>query len=85
MDLLSVPVALFVVILALLYHYATRNFSYWKDRGVTFIKPYPLFGSLFKVFTKKEHMADFFGRIAKKYKGKPFIGYFQVTLFYCRR
>jgi len=78
MELFSVPVALFVVILALIYRYATRNFSYWKDRGVTFVKPYPLVGSLFNILAQKEHMGAFFCRVAKENKGKPYVGYFQV-------
>jgi hypothetical protein len=79
MDLLSTSVGLAAVAFALLYYYATRNFSYWKDRGVPFIKPVPIFGSLLSVLMQKEHIGEFFRRIAEKNKGKPYIGFFQVT------
>jgi len=79
MDSLSLTIALVAVILVLFYYYATRNFGYWKDRGVTFVDPYPLVGSLWTLITLQEHAGEFFSRVAKRFKGREkFVGYFQV-------
>jgi len=79
MDSLSSTIAMVAVILVLFYYYATRNFGYWKDRGVTFVDPYPLVGSLWTLITLQEHASEFFSRMAKKFKGREkFVGYFQV-------
>jgi hypothetical protein len=69
--------ALLLVLLALTYFYFTSTFLYWKDRDVEFIKPYPLVGSMGRVMSLKEHLADFFQRIYKENKGKSFVGFFQ--------
>jgi hypothetical protein len=53
---------------------------YWKDRGVNFVKPVPFVGSLSRILLQKDHMTDFFGRLAKQFKGEPYVGYFQVKL-----
>jgi len=79
MEWFFVPVAIFVVILPLIYRYATRNFSYWSHRRVTFLKPLPLVGSRFiSAFVRKEHVGVYFCRIATKNKGKPYLGYISV-------
>jgi type II secretory pathway component PulF len=82
MDGLSLSIALIVVIAALLYYYATRNYGYWKERGVTFIQPLPLVGSMFKLVTLQEHIGTFFYKVVRKFKGREkFVGYFQVTIW----
>lgn len=46
----TIPVIDFILICItlyiLLYKYATRNFDYWKKRGVPFVAPVPFFGNL---------------------------------------
>jgi cytochrome P450 family 28 len=80
MDGLSLSIALIVAIAALLYCYTTRNFGYWKEKGVTFIQPLPLVGSLFKIVTLQAPIGTFFYDVARKFKGQEkFVGYFQVN------
>jgi hypothetical protein len=80
MDLFTTSMALAAAVCALLYYYTTRSFSYWKDRGVAFVKPYPIIGSMLTVLKQKEHIGEFFKRIAEENKGKPYVGYYQVHI-----
>ncbi|XP_059477802.1 cytochrome P450 6a2-like [Neocloeon triangulifer] len=78
MDPIMLTVALAVLFVALIYHWATRNFNYWKDREIEFIPPVPFLGSIWSVLTLREHMGQFFWRMYDKYKGDhQFVGYFQ--------
>jgi cytochrome P450 family 6 len=70
-------VALLVVVLALAYYYFTSTFSYWKNKNVKFIKPYPLVGSMGRVMAIKEHLLEFNTRIYRDNEGESYVGYFQ--------
>lgn len=64
-----------LIILLVLLSYATRNFKYWKARGVPYLKPIPFFGNCFNLLTFRttigEQMADIY------FKSKdPFVGFF---------
>lgn len=69
--------ALLLVLLALAYYYFTSSFSYWKDRGVKFLKPYPVLGSMVKVMTVQEHLLQFNQRVYQEHEGEAFVGFFQ--------
>lgn len=58
-----VLISLLVVAAFLLYKYATKNWSYFKDRDVAYLKPKFLIGSNASVFFKQESMPDFFKRV----------------------
>jgi hypothetical protein len=66
-----------LALMVLTFYYFTCRFSYWKIRGVKFVKPYFLVGSMLSVFTLREHMVDFFQRIYQSFEGEPFAGFFQ--------
>lgn len=74
--------SLIVITLVLFYKYLTRSFDYWKEKDVVFLKPYPIVGSLWKITSRQEHMSVFFMRLARKFKGERFVGYFQVCNFH---
>ncbi|GIX98717.1 cytochrome P450 3A8 [Caerostris darwini] len=38
-----------------LYWYSTRNFDYWKKRGIPYVEPVPFFGNTFKLLWKPNH------------------------------
>lgn len=44
---------LLAISLVLLYFYLTKNYGYWKKRGVAWEKPSLIFGNLFEGFTGK--------------------------------
>jgi hypothetical protein len=81
MDSIAVLLSLIAIVLVLFYKYLTRTHDYWKEKGVIFLKPYPIVGSLWKITSRQEHMCVFFMRLARKFKGQKFIGYFQVRKF----
>jgi hypothetical protein len=68
MALGAVLIGLLVVALALLYLYGTRSYSYWSEKGVEYVKPYPFVGTMWRVFTRKEHLGDYFVRLAKHFR-----------------
>ncbi|CAG2100140.1 unnamed protein product [Medioppia subpectinata] len=49
----------FIAILIALYFYLTKNFNYWKDRGIPGPKPVVVLGTMWEMFTKPIHQASF--------------------------
>jgi cytochrome P450 family 6 len=74
---LQVTFSLVALVIFLLYKWFTKHFDYWKNHGVTFIKPVPVFGSVTSSFLIKEHIVDIAQRWYYQYEGKPYIGYYQ--------
>ncbi|XP_074032205.1 cytochrome P450 6k1 isoform X1 [Leptinotarsa decemlineata] len=64
-------------IIILLYLYWTRNFDYWKNRGIPFEKPLPFFGNLKDVLTFKKNIGMSLKDIYDKMEG-PYLGIFLV-------
>nr|CAD7427782.1 unnamed protein product [Timema monikensis] len=60
------------------YLYFTRNFNYWKKRGVVFSNPTPLFGNLKDLFLQRDSMGDFLMKEYEKHSGQPYFGLFSV-------
>lgn len=54
----------------------TRNFSYWKKRGVKFVSPWPLFGNLFDLLTSRKSAGQFFDDIYNNSSDQPYVGFF---------
>ena len=44
----------------LLYLYLTQTHSYWRNRGVPYVKPLPLFGNLKDVVLVRKNMGEVF-------------------------
>lgn len=74
----ELKVYLVAAFFALTYRYLTRKFSYWKERGVPYLKPYPFVGSVWNLIAMKEHTYDFFSRVCRQNKHDKLLGYFQV-------
>nr|CAD7401805.1 unnamed protein product [Timema poppensis] len=60
------------------YFYFTRNFNYWKKRGVVFSNPTPLFGSLKDLFLQRDSMGGFLMKEYEKHAGQPYFGLFSI-------
>nr|QTM97438.1 Cytochrome P450 [Sitophilus oryzae] len=69
----SVFLGLLAITYFLIYKYVTRNFSFWKNRKIFYIKPTPFFGNLLPVFTMKttigDLIMDFYKRTEDDYFG----------------
>ncbi|KAI2474280.1 hypothetical protein C4B38_000348 [Diabrotica virgifera virgifera] len=71
------PVILCIAIIFLGYKYFTRQFDYWKKRGVYTSTPVPFFGSLYDVATFKLTSHELF----KKFYDETEEPYFGMFLF----
>ncbi|KAF4518426.1 hypothetical protein B566_EDAN002079 [Ephemera danica] len=76
-GMLELALGLVAIVLVLAYFYFTSTFNYWRDKGVVFVKPYPLVGSMWRQITLQEHMNDFFRRIYFQYTDQPYVGFYQ--------
>ncbi|CAG9838972.1 unnamed protein product [Diabrotica balteata] len=61
------------IIYLVVYKYLTRNFGYWKNKNVKFVKPIPFFGNFYNVLTFKtttqEHIKNIWDQIDAPYFG----------------
>ncbi|XP_021925292.1 cytochrome P450 6j1-like [Zootermopsis nevadensis] len=74
-----ITLALFTILCGLfiyLYFYFTRNFNFWKELGVSYVKPLPFVGNLKEVMFLKENVGKTFQRIYNEHSDKPFVGIF---------
>lgn len=61
---------LFSVALYLLYRWATANKNFFKERGIPYAKPVPLFGNFWEMVMRRKSMFDLFVDIYNKHDGK---------------
>ncbi|KDR15961.1 hypothetical protein L798_09889 [Zootermopsis nevadensis] len=74
-----ITLALFTILCGLfiyLYFYFTRNFNFWKELGVSYVKPLPFVGNLKEVMFLKENIGKTLQRIYSEHSDKPFVGIF---------
>ncbi|KAF2879307.1 hypothetical protein ILUMI_26862 [Ignelater luminosus] len=64
MALLITLTTLLLAAIALFYKYVTKNFNYWKERGIPYIKPVPLFGNFYEVITFQKPLGQFLGDLS---------------------
>ncbi|KAL0870364.1 hypothetical protein ABMA27_005374 [Loxostege sticticalis] len=71
-------ITLFVIFLALAIFYwnNVRNFEYWKKRGVPFVKPTFLFGSLKEPFLRMKSLTQLHTQWYQEYPNEKVVGYF---------
>lgn len=65
------------VFLVITYVYSTRNYKYWKIRGVPYKKPYPLVGSLLNVISGKSQIGKELGLLYSEFDG-PYFGIYAL-------
>ncbi|KYQ49812.1 Cytochrome P450 6k1 [Trachymyrmex zeteki] len=69
-----------IIILTILiitaYLYMTRNFKYWKKRGVLEITPTPFVGNFMECLLLKKASAYFLKELYDRAKGEPYIGFY---------
>ncbi|XP_053952393.1 probable cytochrome P450 28c1 [Anastrepha ludens] len=65
------------VVLIMIYLFLTRNFAYWRTRGVKGPTPLPLFGTFPGLIMRNQHFADDLNDIYRKYKdSESYVGVF---------
>ncbi|KAL4713705.1 hypothetical protein ACJJTC_004236 [Scirpophaga incertulas] len=67
------------VISFLLYLLGTRNFSYWKRKGIKYVKPYPFVGSNVKQMFFQISFSDGFREIYNNYPNERFVRAFNAN------
>ncbi|KAF8787803.1 cytochrome P450 3A31-like [Argiope bruennichi] len=73
-DPFWVTVFLGIITVLFLYWYSTRNFDYWKKRGIPYVKPtVPFFGSTFSALYKPFHEIE----LERYRKYGPLYGHFE--------
>lgn len=65
------------IILTVVYVYAKYMFSYWKRRGVPYLKPSIPFGNFDQLFMQKKNIGDLTKELYRKTK-EPFIGVYSM-------
>ncbi|XP_055601239.1 probable cytochrome P450 9f2 [Uranotaenia lowii] len=66
-----------LIVVSLLYHWSTGTYRYFKKKGVAFVEPYPLLGSLWPVFFRRIHPTDVITRGYRRFPDRKFSGYFE--------
>nr|QZM07468.1 cytochrome P450 monooxygenase CYP345BA2 [Lasioderma serricorne] len=64
-----------ILLIYLLFKYSTRNFTYWKSRGIPYIPPIPIFGNTWQLFTFRKSIGIFFQELYNSVQA-PFFGIF---------
>ncbi|XP_063988931.1 cytochrome P450 6k1-like [Diachasmimorpha longicaudata] len=67
---------LVLFIIYLIYRYMTRNFNYWKNRGVIFVPPSPFLGNFGEFLLGKKSVANFTKAVYNYAPNEPYVGFF---------
>lgn len=70
---------LFTVILLIVYECILKNWWYFSNRNVKFIRGVPIVGSLYTFFFGIESIADSVASLYDKYPDEPFVGIYELT------
>ncbi|XP_011175846.1 cytochrome P450 6k1 [Solenopsis invicta] len=69
-------IIIFLTLMATAYLYMTRNFKYWKKRGILEMTPTPFFGNFKECLFLKKAPAYFLKDIYDETKGVPYAGFY---------
>ncbi|XP_059061353.1 cytochrome P450 6B2-like [Achroia grisella] len=78
MEPVYIPLVV-IALLYILYHYFTRNFNYWKSRGIVGPDPVPLFGNIIKAALRYETHGQAIAKIYHQYPNEKVVGVFRMT------
>ncbi|XP_050669226.1 cytochrome P450 6B2-like [Leptidea sinapis] len=67
----------FAAFLIAVYFYGTRNFNYWKKKGIKYDEPIIFFGSNLTHIINKHSLSERFAELHNRYPGEKFVGYFE--------
>ncbi|KAM3958200.1 cytochrome P450 6B2-like [Aphomia sociella] len=78
MELIYIPLVLIALGYAL-YYYFTRNFNYWKDRGIAGPEPTPMFGNVMKAALRRVNHGEIMSHIYQQYPNEKVVGVYRMT------
>ncbi|XP_022127391.2 cytochrome P450 6B6 [Pieris rapae] len=67
------------LVLILLYYVGTKNFDYWKKRGVKYDEPIIFFGSNLTHIIKKHSLSERFAELHNRFPNEKYVGYFEAN------
>jgi cytochrome P450 family 6 len=85
-QLLLSLISIFVVIFTGLYFYFSRNYNFWKEIGIPYVKPVPFLGTMKDLVLLKIGIGEHLQKIYDNYNDKPYVGIFSFdrpTLVIC--
>jgi cytochrome P450 family 6 len=59
-----------------MYLYFTRNFNFWKKRGIPYLKPTPFLGNIKELVFQKVGIGHHLQKIYDENKDVPYVGFF---------
>jgi cytochrome P450 family 6 len=69
-------VTIFTAVFTGFYLYFTRNFNFWKKRGIPYLKPTPFLGNLQQLLLQKVGIGHHLQKIYEENKDVPYVGMF---------
>jgi len=73
-----IPIAFMSVPALGLYFYFIRNFNFWKNLGVPYVKPVPFFGNLKDCVFQRVYIGKYLKKIYDEHNDKPYVGIFSL-------
>lgn len=67
------------ILLLILYNFIWKNWWYFSDRKVEFVRGWPIVGSLYKFFLGQESIANSVDNLYRKFPNEPFFGIYELT------
>ncbi|KAJ8875158.1 hypothetical protein PR048_023051 [Dryococelus australis] len=65
-----------IILLGVIHLYMSRNYRYWKRKGVAFLEPQPFIGNLKPLLILKESPGTFLAKMYDMKPGAPYLGFF---------
>ncbi|RVE46645.1 hypothetical protein evm_008718 [Chilo suppressalis] len=75
-----ITVIIIVLTLIAIYLYNTRNFNYWKKRGIKYQKPVPFFGTNTENFLLRKSYTETLTNWYKCYPNEKVVGFFRASI-----
>lgn len=72
-------VFIIVTLIAYIWLQLRRKLNFFKDRGIPYVKGYPLVGNFGRLMLRLETFGEFILRICEDYKELPMFGMFSIT------
>ena len=73
-------VAAVLVVLAVIYHRATRNFDFFEKRGIPYVKPIPFLGSVWELLLRRLSFAEAIEKMYNLDSESKYIGVFEFGM-----
>lgn len=74
-----VAIALFLILIVILYYISSNNFGYWKKKKVPFAKPIPLFGNYAEYILQRKYYPEVCRELCQQFPDEPYFGTFYGT------